>query len=265
MTSNADRRDAWLAVGAPLLLVALWESAVHVGILDARFFPPPSLVLVTLTRLVADGTIAHHALVTIARVVAGFAIGAAVGLAAGLLLGTIPTLRAALEPTISALYVIPKVAILPLVMLIFGLGEASKVAIVAISTFFIAVINTTAAVVGVEPMYLEAGRAFGARRLRMFRHVILPGALPVIVTGLRLALGTALIVVIAAEFVATQEGIGFFIWHAWNTLRPEEMFAGFIVIALLGMLSYAAIRWAGRRMMPWLEDDRPRGGRIDHG
>jgi ABC-type nitrate/sulfonate/bicarbonate transport system permease component len=247
------------------VLVALWEAAVRGRLLDARFFPPPSLVLLTLYQLLADGTIVQHTVTTVARVLAGFGIGAAAGLAAGLALGTVQPLRVALEPTISALYVIPKVAILPLVMLIFGLGEASKVAIVAIATFFIVVINTTAAVVGVEPIYVEAGRAFGARRLAMFRHIVLPGALPVIMTGMRLALGTALIVVIAAEFVATQEGIGFFIWHAWNTLRPEEMFAGFIVIAALGMLSYAGIRWFGYRVMPWAQDERPREGRIDHG
>jgi ABC-type nitrate/sulfonate/bicarbonate transport system permease component len=261
---QTDRRDRLLAVSAPIALVALWEGAVRLGVLDARFFPPPSLVIVTLYRLVVSGTVVQHTLMTVARVLVGFGMGAAVGLAAGTALGAVPPLRVALEPTISALYVIPKVAILPLVMLIFGLGEASKIAIVAISTFFIVVINTTAAVVGVEPIYVEAGRAFGARRLAMFRHVILPGALPVIITGLRLALGTALIVVIAAEFVATQEGIGFFIWHAWNTLRPEEMFAGFIVIAVLGMLSYAVIRWFGRRVTPWLESDQ-REGRIDHG
>jgi ABC-type nitrate/sulfonate/bicarbonate transport system permease component len=260
-----ERRDRLLAAGAPLALVALWEAAVRVGIADARFFPPPSLVLITLYELLISGTVVQHAVTTVGRVLAGFAIGGGSGLAAGLILGTVHPLRIALEPTISALYVIPKVAILPLVMLIFGLGEASKIAIVAIATFFIVVINTTAAVAGVEPIYVEAGRAFGARRLAMFRHIILPGALPMIVTGLRLALGTALIVVIAAEFVATQEGIGYFIWHAWNTLRPEEMFAGFIVIAVLGMLSYAVVRWFGRRAMPWLEEDRLREGRIDHG
>ena len=261
---SAEGRDRLLAAGAPLLLLALWEAAVRAGALDARFFPPPSLVAATLYRLVVDGEVVRHTAVTVLRVLAGFAIGAGTGLVSGLLLGTLQPLRAALEPTISALYVIPKVAILPLVMLIFGLGEASKVAIVAIATFFIVIINTTAAVVGVEPIYLEAGRAFGARRAQMFGHIILPGALPAIVTGLRLALGTALIVVIAAEFVATQEGIGYFIWHAWNTLRPEQMFAGFIVIGGLGMLSYAAIRWFGHRVMPWVEDDR-REGRIDHG
>lgn len=262
---SPETQDRVLALGAPLVLVALWEGAVRTGVLDARFFPPPSLVLATLYRLITDGTVAQHLAATVVRVLVGFGIGASAGLVAGLALGAAHPLRAALEPTISALYVIPKVAILPLVMLIFGLGEASKIAIVAIATFFIVVINTTAAVIGVESIYLEAGRAFGARRLNMFRHIVLPGALPVIVTGLRLALGTALIVVIAAEFVATQEGIGFFVWHAWNTLRPEEMFAGFIVIGALGALSYAVIRWFGRRVMPWLEDDRRGEGRIDHG
>jgi ABC-type nitrate/sulfonate/bicarbonate transport system permease component len=262
---NGARRDRALAIGTPLVLVGLWEAAVRAGMLDARFFPPPSSVLATLYDLFVNGPIVRHTLTTVVRVLAGFGIGAAAGLGSGLILGTAHPLRAALEPTISALYVIPKVAILPLVMLIFGLGEASKIAIVAIATFFIVVINTTAAVVGVEPIYVEAGRAFGAKRLRMFRHVLLPGALPVIVTGLRLALGTALIVVIAAEFVATQEGIGYFIWHAWNTLRPEEMFAGFIVIAGLGIASYALIRWVGRRIMPWLEEERQDEGRIDHG
>jgi NitT/TauT family transport system permease protein len=262
---SGEARDRLLAVGAPVLLIALWEGAVRVGLLDARFFPPPSLVIATFGRLIGDGTLVRHTVVSVVRVLGGFAIGASSGIAAGLLLGTIRPLRVALDPVISALYVLPKVAILPLVMLIFGLGETSKIAIVAIATFFIIIINTTAAVVGVEPIYLEAGRAFGARRLQMFAHIILPGALPAIFTGLRLALGTALIVVIAAEFVAAQQGIGYFIWFAWNTLRPEEMFAGFIVISTLGILSYAAVRWIGHRVMPWQEDDRTPEGRIDHG
>jgi len=261
---SAEGRDRLLALGAPIALVALWEAAVRSGLLDARFFPPPSLVVGTFWRLAADGTLLQHTWASVVRVLVGFAIGSAAGLAAGLMLGTIRSLRVALEPVISALYVIPKVAILPLVMLIFGLGEASKIAIVAIATFFIAVINTTAAVVGVEPIFLEAGRAFGARRLQMFAHIILPGALPAIFTGLRLALGTALIVIIAAEFVAAKEGIGYFIWFAWNTLRPEAMFAGFIVIGALGMLSYAAIRWIGGRLMPWQDDVASPEGRSEH-
>lgn len=261
---SGETRDRLLAVGAPVLLIALWEAAVRIGLLDARFFPPPSLVFATFARLISDGTLLRHTAISLVRILAGFTIGATGGLIIGLLLGTIRPLRVALEPVVSALYVMPKVAILPLVMLIFGLGETSKIAIVAIATLFIVIINTTAAVVGIEPTYVEAGRAFGARRLQMFAHIILPGALPAIFTGLRLALGTALIVVIAAEFVAAQQGIGYFIWFAWNTLRPEEMFAGFIVIGTLGILSYAAVRWTGHRVMPWQEDDRTHEGRIDH-
>ncbi|MDR7481455.1 MAG: ABC transporter permease [Armatimonadota bacterium] len=260
---SPDGRDRLLAVGAPAALVVLWEAAVATRVLDPRFFPPPSLVVLTLARLVADGTLVQHTLVSVARVLGGFAIGGGAGLLLGLLLGVARPLRVALDPVISALYVIPKVAILPLVMLIFGLGEAAKVAIVAIATFFVVVINTTAAVIGIEPIYLEAGRAFGARGAGMFAHIVLPGALPAIFTGLRLALGTALIVVIAAEFVAAKEGIGYFIWFAWNTLRPEAMFAGFIVIGALGMLSYAAVHWAGARLMPWREDGPAHEGRAE--
>lgn len=142
---SGEARDRLLAAGAPLALLALWELAVRVNLLDARFFPPPSLVLATFWRLAADGTLAAHTSASVIRVLAGFGIGAGTGLLAGLAMGSTRSLRVALEPVISALYVIPKVAILPLVMLIFGLGEASKIAIVAIATFFIVVINTTAA------------------------------------------------------------------------------------------------------------------------
>ena len=262
---SADARDRLLATGAPLALVALWEAAVAVGVLDPRFFPPPSLVVVTLGRLLADGTLVGHTLVSVARVLGGFAIGGGVGLLLGLALGVARPLRVALEPVISALYVIPKVAILPLVMFIFGLGEAAKVAIVAIATFFVVAINTTAAVLEIEPIYLEAARAFGARGTHLFAHVVLPGALPAIFTGLRLALGTALIVVIAAEFVAAKEGIGYFIWLAWNTLRPEAMFAGFVIIGVLGMLSHAAVHRTGARLMPWQTEGPPRDGRAEGG
>jgi len=261
---SAETRDRLLALGAPIILVVLWEGSVRARLLDPRFFPPPSLVLVTLGRLLADGTLIRHTAVSVGRVLGGFVIGAAAGLTSGLILGTVRPLRVALEPVISALYVLPKVAILPLVMLIFGLGESSKIAVVALATFFVIVINTTAAVVGVEPIYLDAGRAFGAGRRQMFGHIIVPAALPAIFTGLRLALGTALIVIIAAEFVATQEGIGYFIWLAWNTLRPEAMFAGFIVIGVLGALSYAGIVRAGRLLMPWLDDAESRGRTVDH-
>jgi len=239
------------AVLSPILFVLLWQLLVGGKILDHRFFPPPWLVVKALLTLARNGRLWSDLSITLYRVGLGFVIGALAGMALGLVMGVLPLLRAFLDPVISGLYVIPKIAILPLVMLVVGIGEASKVVIVAIAVFFIVVINTAAAVLEIEPMYIDAGRNFGARRLQMFRHVVLPGALPAIFTGLRLAAGTSLIMIIAAEFVTAKRGVGYLIWQSWNTLVVENMFAGLVVVALLGVAFTVAITLAARLAMPW--------------
>ena len=247
--------DALLAIVTPIGLLLLWELLVRAGVLDFRFFPPPSRIATAAGVLVANGELLLHVKASLYRIVFGFAIGAAIGIPVGLALGSFRILRVMFDPILSALYVIPKIAILPLIMLIFGLGEGSKIAIVALATFFVVAINSLAGVRQVEPILIEAGRNFGARGLQMFRHVIFPGALPSIFTGLRLGAGTALLVIIAAEFVAANEGIGFLIWRSWTTLVTENMFVGFVVIAALGMVSTWLLHRVGRLIMPWQADE----------
>jgi len=157
----------------------------------------------------------------------------------------------------SAIYVLPKIAILPLVMLIFGIGEVSKIVIVGIAAFFLVLTNTMTGVRDIEPIYLEAGRNYGANGWQLLWHVILPGALPFIFAGLRLSLGTALIVIIAAEFVAAKYGLGFLIWYSWQTLLTENMFAGLVVIMVLGTLFTSGLQIVERRLMPWQREERP--------
>ena len=247
--------DALLAIVTPLALLLLWELLVRASVIDFRFFPPPSRIGTAAAALVASGDLWLHLWASLYRIVVGFAIGTLVGVPVGLALGSFRVLRVMFDPILSALYVIPKIAILPLIMLIFGLGEGSKIAIVALATFFVVAINSLAGVRQVEPILIEAGQNFGARGLQMFRHVIFPGALPSIFTGLRLAAGTALLVIIAAEFVAANEGIGFLIWRSWTTLVTENMFVGFVVIALLGILSTWLLQHVGRLVMPWQADE----------
>jgi NitT/TauT family transport system permease protein len=247
--------DAALAICTPVVLLVLWELATAVGWLDARFFPPPSRIARAGQALVSSGELWTHVGASLYRIVVGFAIGTAIGVPVGLALGAFRVLRVMFDPILSALYVIPKIAILPLIMLLFGLGEGSKVAIVALATFFVVAINSLAGVRQVEPILIEAGRNFGARGFQMFRHVIFPGALPAIFTGLRLGAGTALLVIIAAEFVAANEGIGYLIWRSWTTLVTENMFVGFVVIAGLGMLSTWLLHRAGRLVMPWQAEE----------
>jgi ABC-type nitrate/sulfonate/bicarbonate transport system permease component len=247
--------DLLLSALTPLVLLALWEALARAGAIDSRFFPEPSRIWDAARKLVASGELMLHLQASLYRILAGFAIGALVGIPVGLALGSFRLARVMFDPILSGLYVIPKIAILPLLMLIFGLGEGSKVAIVALGTFFVVAINSLAGVRQVEPILIEAGRNFGARGLNMFRHVILPGALPSIFTGLRLGAGTALLVIIAAEFVAANEGIGYLIWRSWSTLVTENMFVGFVVIAILGIALAWLIQQAARLVMPWQAEE----------
>jgi NitT/TauT family transport system permease protein len=247
--------DVVLAALTPLALLVLWELLVRIGVIDARFFPPPSRIAEAAQKLIGTGELAMHLQASLLRILVGFAVGVLIGVPVGLALGSFRLLRVMFDPILSALYVIPKIAIFPLIMLIFGLGEGSKIVIVALATFFVMAINTLAGVRQIDPVLIEAGRNFGARGLQMFCHVILPGALPSIFTGLRLGAGTALLVIIAAEFVGANEGIGFLIWHSWTTLVSENMFVGFVVIAALGMLSTWLLNRLARVVMPWQAEE----------
>lgn len=258
--------DLVLACVTPLLLLGAWELLAQVRVIDARFFPPPSEIWRAGNELIRSGELFVHLRASLLRIVVGFALGAAIGVPVGLALGAFRVLRVMFDPILSGLYVIPKIAILPLIMLIFGLGEASKIAIVALAAFFVVAINSLAGVRQVEPILLEAGRNFGANRMQMFRHVILPGALPSIFTGLRLGAGTSLLVIIAAEFVAANEGIGYLVWRSWTTLVTENMFVGLVVIAVLGMMSTWLLHRLGRLVMPWqAEEVDLAGGRRETG
>jgi ABC-type nitrate/sulfonate/bicarbonate transport system permease component len=274
-----------LALGFPVLLLLTWEAIVGAGILNPRWFPPPSRIAVgfwdlTVTydrfsgtsllgrpwlipqRLMSEGWPGvtalfreSHVLATLSRVLVGFLFGALPGMLLGMIMGLNRTVRTMLDSTMSAIYVLPKIAIFPLMMLIFPdpFGEGPKIAVVAISAFFLVAISTMAGVQGIDRVYLEAGRNYGAGRLQMLRHVIVPGALPIIFSGLRLALGTALIVIVAVEFIRAQAGVGFIVYYYWQILVTEKMYAGLVVVMALGVLLTFGLQWLERRVMPWLK------------
>ncbi len=272
-----------LAIGFPLLLLIAWEWLVRGGVLNARWFPPPTRIaaaLVDLTvtydqfnetsligrpwlipqRLLERGWpgvaalfAESHVFATLSRVFLGFFIGAIPGLLIGLLMGMNRTIRLMLDTTMSAAYVLPKIAIFPIMMLLFAdpFGEGPKVAVVAISAFFLVAINTMVGVRDIEPVLIQAGRNYGARGWRLLYHVIIPGALPVIFAGLRLALGTALIVIVAIEFVRARKGVGFMTYYYWEILSTEKMYAGLVVVMILGVLLTHGLQWLEKRVMPW--------------
>ncbi len=243
--------DRALAVLSPLLLLVVWEALVRVGLVDARFFPAPSDILSALWRMLFSGQILSHVGVSLVRTFVGFALGAVPGVAVGLTLGLFPIVRAALWPMMGALYPIPKIAILPLVMLIFGLGDPSKWVIIAIGVFFPLVINSMAGVMSIDKIYHDVGRNFGASQLDRYLTIALPGALPLILAGVRLGWGTALLLMVTSEFVAAKVGLGYLIWQGWQSFAIEQMYVGIILVSLIGYLSFLLLDQAARAIVPW--------------
>ena len=244
-------RDVLLSTLTPLLLLALWEAAARGGALDARLFTPPTQIAQQGWDMILSGELWRHTSATLARLLSGFVIGAVAGIVAGLLMGVWRPLRAALGPTFTALYALPKIAIVPLLLLIFGLTETPKVLSVAISVFFVMQINTLAGIVQIDGRVLEAARAYKAGGLKLFRYVLLPGATPAIMTGLRVAAGMSVIVITAVEFVASNNGLGYLIWNSWQLFQPSKMYVGLIVVSLVGALVTALIILLERAALPW--------------
>ena len=239
-----------MALLSPLLLLALWEVLVRVRVLDARFFPAPLSIVSTFLEL-AWTSLPGHIGVSLSRAAVGFVLGAVPAILIGVVMGLVPLVRAGMQPIVGALFPVPKVAILPLVMLIFGLGEQSKWAIIAIGVFFQVLISTAAGVANIERIYLDVGRNFGASRLATLSTIALPGALPMIFAGLRLGWGVSLLLLVTAEMVAAKSGLGYLIWQSWQTFAIEEMYVGLVTIAGLGILSFWLLDAIESWLLPW--------------
>jgi NitT/TauT family transport system permease protein len=240
-----------LTLAAPLLLLALWETLSRSAIIDPRFWPAPSSLWDTTKNLLQDGTLLANVRVSLGRILGGFALGALPAIVIGLAMGLFWPLRVFIMPIASAIYAVPKIAIVPLVLVVFGIGETSKYVIVALSIFFIVLLNTMAGVLAIDPSYRDVARNFGATPLDLFLTVALPGALPAIFTGLRLGFGFALLVIVGTEFIAAKDGIGRFIYDSYQILAIKPMFVGLIVTGLMGWLLTLIIDLIERLVVPW--------------
>lgn len=245
-------RQGWFrATASPLVMLLVWELLVRTGLLDARFFPAPSSVIRELVRFAASGELFVHIGYTFVRVVVGFVFGAVPAVLLGIVMGLSPAIRAFLQPAISSIYPIPKIALFPLAMLIFGLGESSKWAIVAVAVFFQVLLSTLSGVVNIDRVYLDVAADFRASRWQAYRTIALPAAMPFIFTGFQLGLGMALIVVVIAENFGTDFGLGYIIWHSWQIFEVREMYVGLIMVALLGYASQLLMGRLERFLIPW--------------
>ena len=244
-------RDRLISIASPIALLLAWEAAARLGVIDTRFFPAPSSIVDTLIATARSGELLANTAISLQRMILGFLLGGIPALVLGVIMGIYRPIRALVDPLIAATYPIPKSSILPLILLIFGLGEMSKVVMVAIGVFYPIAINATAGVLEINKIYLDVGKNFQAGRWDTFRTIALPGALPFIMTGVKLGAGLGLILIAIAEMVGAKSGIGYMIWSAWETFEVEKMYVGLFVIALIGFALTLALNELERWLIPW--------------
>ncbi len=241
----------WVAGVGILVLLLLWEGTAASGLINQLFLPAPSAIGTALYTLIIDGEITASLLASLTRILLGFLLGSALGLLVGLITGTSALGDRIGTPLVHALYPIPKIALLPLFVLWLGIGELSKVTIIALGGFFPVTLNTYAGVKNVDPLLLKVAASFNASRLLTLRQVILPGALPMVFAGLRLAAGTSLLLLVAAEMLAAPNGIGALILHYGDLMLTDKLMAGVIILSLLGLGFNLLLRYIEKRVIPW--------------
>ena len=232
-------------------LVVLWEIVARIGWVPVLFLPSPLGVVAEGWEMVMSGELVGHLAASLRRLLFGFAVGGGLGVIVGIVVGFFSVAEAVGTPLIAATFPVPKIALLPLLILWLGLGEPSKIAVIALGVFFPMAINTYTGVRQADALLVRAAVSFGARRWSVIRKVILPSALPMIFAGLRLGAGTALLLLVAAEMIAVESGIGFLVLHAGNIMATTKLMVGIVVLSLLGVLSHWGLNRLERLTIPW--------------
>jgi ABC-type nitrate/sulfonate/bicarbonate transport system permease component len=250
-----------LGITAPVVLIALWQLAATSGAVNPLFFPPPTKVWTSGVRLVENGELFHHLWVSLTRVLIGCAMGVISGVAAGVALGASRWVRAAFEPLLSALYTVPKLAVFPLLLLIFGLSDTALNVAIGMTVFFFMWVSTMTAFLAVSAGHREVAQSFNASPWQTFRHVLLPAALPQMFVGLRLSVGVAVLMMVGVEFSQAGEGIGYLIWYSWTLFKAPDMYVGIVAVALMGLLLSTIVKWVSLLVLPWARHEIEGGDR----
>jgi NitT/TauT family transport system permease protein len=239
------------AVALPVICLAVWEVVCRAGKVSPAVLPAPSQVLRKWLEYLTTGELFHDAASSLYRVGVGFVIGAGLALPLGIAMGARSRIYEALNPLIQILRPIPPIAFIPLSILWFGLGNPPAFFLISLGAFFPILLNTVAGVRGVDSIYVRAARSLGASETSIFRRVLLPGALPSILAGIRIGIGVSFIVVIVAEMIAVNAGLGYRILEAREFMWSDKILAGMISIGLIGLGIDAAVTRINGRLLRW--------------
>jgi len=242
---------------SPTVLLLLWQAASSTGLLPERLIAAPVRIARTAADLTTDGTLPDAIAVSLQRVVEGFAIGAVAAIVLALAAGLSRLGENAIDPPMQMLRALPFYGLIPLFILWFGIGETPKVALVALGVAFPLYLNTYAGIRGVDGRLIEAGRTLRLSRTALVRHVILPGALPQTLVGLRQSLGVAWLALIVAEQVNADAGLGYMINDAREFMRTDVIVVGLIVYSALGLITDSLVRLIERRALAWRRAFQP--------
>ena len=248
MTRRLGRVAPWIV---PLLVIVGWEAASRSGWLSSRILPEPFAVAQAFWSLLKSGELLHDVVISTGRALGGLAIGGGLGLVLGLLTGTFKTAETLLDTTLQMVRNVPPLALIPLVILWFGIDESAKLFLVAIGVFFPIYLNTYHGIRSVDAGLIEMARSYGLRGWPLYREVILPGALPSILVGLRFSLGLMWVLLIVAETLSAQSGIGYMTMNAREFLQTDVVLVGVLLYALLGKLADLVARGLERRFLRW--------------
>ena len=242
----------WLVIIA--VLVA-WELFVRLNGIAPIYLPAPSSILKYLVAMILDGSLPYNLGVTFLRIIAGFCIAAATGVLVGVAMGMSPLVARIIDPWIAALYPLPKIALIPLLIIWLGTGETYKIVISAVTAFFPIVISTVAAIHEVDEGLINAAKDLGANSSQIQAKIVIPAALPGIFAGLRLGMGVTIILVVAAEMIggSSDSGIGYLLIHAGQVMETEKVFAGLIALAVFGAAITSIQKRIDVLIAPWVK------------
>ena len=250
-STRTDKQMPGLALLLPGLLFLAWELAAKLQWIDPVFFPPPSAMAEIAWKLSASGALAQATLATLTRAAIGFIPGAIVGVALGIATGISATTRRMFEPSMSGIYSMPKLALLPIFLLIFGPGETARLALIGLGTLLAMTMQVFDGVRSIDRGYVEMARNYGASSMQLLRRVYIPAALPHIFTGARITFGRALVIAISVEIVTGSPGLGNLIWLSWQAFSTERLFVAVLAAGMLGWLTQQALRSVEKRLSPW--------------
>ena len=247
-TPRAGRYSGWIAL---VLVIGLWQLAGSAALVNPLFLPAPSAIAVAITKLAVSGALWHHLSVSIMRIGSGWIIGTVAGVIVGFSIGLSSLARGVGITFISALFPIPKIALLPLLILWLGIGEEPKIATIALGVFFSTAISVYSGVDNVPRNLIRMAQSFNVPFHSIVRRVIWPGALPSILAGFRITASVALLLVVSAEMIGAEYGIGAFVLQAGNLMQTDQLLAGVVILSLFGLAVGRLINLLETRLLHW--------------